>query len=321
MCRKRGWRAELGLVERSALFAYSKEWAGRQKQAGRLKGCNMAGKAAEGKQGGVVRVFADGRAEQALRPLAAEVPVSLTYNGIAHVVMMATPRDITDFAVGFSLAEGIVGAASEIAGVEVREVPPGLLVRVDIPASRAEKLIDMRRGLVGQTGCGICGVTELEHAIRALRPVGPPPVFTHAAVFRALAALPEHQSLNRETGAVHAAAFADAQGNILLAREDVGRHNALDKLVGALAGAGRNPASGFALVTSRCSFELVQKCASAGIPALAAISAPTDLAVDLARRAGLTLIALARRDSMLVFNDPSGLFGPAAASSAERRRA
>ena len=248
----------------------------------------------------------------ASRFLAAEVPVSLTYNGIAHVVMMATPRDIEDFAVGFSLAEGIVESAAEIKGVEAREIPPGLLVRVDIPAHRAEALIDRRRGLVGQTGCGICGVTELEHAIRAVRAVGHPPALAPEALFRALEELSGHQPLNRETGAVHAAAFADVQGNILLAREDVGRHNALDKLIGALAREGRDAASGFALVTSRCSFELVQKCAAANVPALVAISAPTDLAVDLARRAGLTLVALARRDAVLVFNDPCGLFSPPA---------
>ncbi|MGK2286186.1 formate dehydrogenase accessory sulfurtransferase FdhD [Pedomonas sp. V897] len=268
--------------------------------------------------GAVVRINRDGAACAATRPLAEEVPVSLTYNGIAHVVMMATPRDIEDFAVGFSLAEGIVDSASEIAGIEVRPIPPGLLVRVDIPGPRAEQLIDRRRGLVGQTGCGICGVTELEHAIRAVRVVGRPPALTPDALFRALDGLADHQPLNRETGAVHAAAYADSAGRILLAREDVGRHNALDKLIGALARQGAATAEGFALVTSRCSFELVQKCASAGLPALVAISAPTDLAVDLARRAGLTLVALARRDSVLVFNDPDGLFPPSAGAPALR---
>jgi len=261
----------------------------------------------------VMRLMSGGQVEAAARTLAAEVPVSLTYNGIAHVVMMATPRDIEDFAVGFSLAEGIVDSAAEISGVEVREIAPGLLVRVDIPPARQEELIGKRRGLVGQTGCGICGVTELEQAIRAVRVVPPPPSLGAQAVFRALEALSSHQPLNRETGAVHAAAFADSAGNILLAREDVGRHNALDKLVGALAREGRDAASGFAVMTSRCSFELVQKCASAGIPALVTVSAPTNLAVDLARRAGLTLIALARADSALVFNDPSGLFAHQAA--------
>lgn len=255
-----------------------------------------------------VRLLADGGVERAARALAAEVPVSLTYNGIAHVVMMCTPRDIEDFAVGFSLAEGIVEAPSEILGVEVRELVQGLLVRVDIPPHRAEDLIDRRRGLVGQTGCGICGVTELEHAIRAVRTVPRPPAVAPQAIFRALEALSGHQPLNRETGAVHAAAFADASGAILLAREDVGRHNALDKLVGALAREGRDGACGFAVMTSRCSFELVQKCAGAGIPMLVTVSAPTDLATDLARRAGLTLVALARRDSALVVSDPRGLF-------------
>ncbi len=256
----------------------------------------------------MVRLLPNGTVERAVRPLAAEVPVSLTYNGIAHVVMMATPEDIEDFAVGFSLAEGIVGGIGEIRGIEVRQIAPGLLVRVDIPEARSEQLVAQRRGLVGQTGCGICGVTELEHAIRAVRSVPPPPPLAPQALFAALEALFAHQPLNRATGAVHAAAFADSGGNILLAREDVGRHNALDKLVGALAREGRDPASGFAVMTSRCSFELVQKCASAGVPALVTVSAPTDLAVDLARRAGLTLVALARRDSALVLNDPYGLF-------------
>ena len=264
----------------------------------------------------VLELFADtARApDHPVRRLIAEVPVSLTYNGVAHVVMMATPLDIEDFAIGFTLTDGLADTVGDIANVEVREVPPGLLVRVNLPARLAERLSGRRRGMVGQTGCGLCGVIELEQAVPAARAVPPPGPVTPDAIFRALAVLSDRQSLNQATGAAHAATFVDWQGDLRLVREDVGRHNAFDKLIGALASANIDRASGFAMLTARCSYELVAKAMMAGIPMLVTLSAPTDLAARLARDAGLTLLCLARKDSVIVCNDPARLFDQAAGS-------
>jgi len=242
------------------------------------------------------------------RAVAAEVPVALTYNGISHVVMMITPADIEDFAIGFSLVEAVVDRLEEIKEVEVRDTEAGLLVDIRIPQPRLEAVIERRRNLVGQTGCGLCGVEDLEDAIRPLPPLESRPPLSYEAVHRALETLRDWQPLNADCGAIHAAAFADWDGAIQAAREDVGRHNAFDKLTGHLARAGRDPADGFVLLTSRCSYELVHKAIAARTPALATVSAPTTLAIELARGADLTLIALARSDSMLCFNDPQGLF-------------
>lgn len=242
------------------------------------------------------------------RTVAAEVPVALTFNGISHVVMMTTPADFEDFAVGFALGEGIVEDVAEIEAIEARDTEAGILIDIRIPPERVEALIDRRRNLVGQSGCGLCGMEDLEDAIRPLPPLEACPALGYPAAHRALEALRAWQPLNAECGAVHAAAFADWSGEILAAREDVGRHNALDKLVGHIARAGLDPAGGFALLSSRCSYELVHKAIAARIPALVTVSAPTTLAIELARGAGLTLIALARSDSMLCFNDPHGLF-------------
>lgn len=249
-----------------------------------------------------------GRAATA-REVAAEMPTALSFNGVAHVVMMTTPRDFEDFAVGFALGEGIVETADEISEIGARATEAGMLLDIRIPQARAEALLGRRRNLVGQSGCGICGLEELDEALRPLPPLGTVPALTREAVDRALDALRTYQPLNAATGAVHAAAFCDAAGAILAAREDVGRHNAFDKLIGHMARIRLDPASGFALLSSRCSYELVQKAVAARIPALVTISAPTALAVRLAREARLTLIALARADSMLCFCDPHGLFG------------
>jgi FdhD protein len=259
-----------------------------------------------------VYVDRSGRPARRERALAAECPVSITYNGLAHAVMMATPSDIEDFLVGFSLTEEIVASAAEIESMDVRALELGLLGQVWIPADRQKTMMEHRRNLVGQTSCGICGLVELEQAVRRYGPVAAVPQVDTAAVFAAFDALPERQVLNRETGAAHAAAFADRQGRILAVREDVGRHTALDKLIGHLARDGIDPASGFVAMTSRISFELVQKCLSRGIPMLAGISVPTALAVDLASSHRLTLVALARSDGFQVFSDPHGLFPTAA---------
>ena len=257
-------------------------------------------------------VFVDrtGAATVRQRALASECPVSITYNGLAHAVMMATPQDIEDFLVGFSLTEEIVASAAEIESIDVRPLELGLLGQVWIPAERQKAMMEHRRNLVGQTSCGICGLVELEQAVRRYGPIGATPRAGAPAVFAAFDALPGLQALNRETGAAHAAAFADHSGRLVAVREDVGRHTALDKLIGHLAREGIDPASGFVAMTSRISFELVQKCLSRGIPMLAGISVPTSLAVDLARSHGLTLVALARSDGFQVFADPHGLFDP-----------
>lgn len=255
-------------------------------------------------------VFVDraGIATARQRALASECPVSITYNGLAHAVMMATPQDIEDFLVGFSLTEEIVASAAEIGSLDVRALELGLLGQVWIPAERQKALMEHRRNLVGQTSCGICGLVELEQAVRRYGPIAAKPKAGAAAVFAAFDALPGRQALNAETGAAHAAAFADHEGRLVAVREDVGRHTALDKLIGHLAREGIDPASGFVAMTSRISFELVQKCLSRGIPMLAGISVPTSLAVELARSHGLTLVALARSDGFQVFADPHALF-------------
>jgi FdhD protein len=256
-----------------------------------------------------LRIAADGRApEPGERALASETPVSLSYNGVAYVVMMMTPEHVEDFVLGFSYSESILDRPEELLGLDLRSHGSGLLAAAEIPAERSQAVLKGRRNLVGQAGCGICGLVELEQALRPLPALTARPVCSEAAMRRALADLAERQPLNRETGAVHAAAFADPDGKIKAVREDVGRHNAFDKLIGHGLKTGLDPESGFVLVTSRLSYELVQKAVRWGVPALAAISAPTTLAVDLAKEARLTLAALVRPDAFLVFNDPYGVF-------------
>jgi formate dehydrogenase accessory protein FdhD len=230
-----------------------------------------------------------------------EVAVALVYNGVSHAVMMASPRDLEDFARGFSLTEGLVARASEIYDIEVEQVGRGIEVKLEIAAQRMAALQERRRTLAGRTGCGLCGVDSLE---AALRPVaasrGLPPV-TRAAISRAMAALPGHQNLNQESGAAHAAGWADREGALLAVREDVGRHNALDKLAGALAKAGAAAPGGFVVVTSRCSYEMVQKAAAMGAAAIAAVSAPTSLAIETAEQAGMPLVAFARDNRLTAY--------------------
>lgn len=255
-----------------------------------------------------VFVARDGSSTARGRVLAAEVPVSISYDGLAYAVMMASPVDIEDFVTGFSLTEEVVASPAGIEAIEIRPLELGLLAQVRLAGERGRDMLRSRRTLVGQTGCGICGVVELEQAVRRYGGNRHRPDLDAAAVFAAFDALPGRQALNAATGAVHAAGFATRSGGLLAVREDVGRHNALDKLIGHLARAGIDPASGFVLMTSRISFELVQKCLAAGLPAVAGISAPTGLAVRLSRENNLTLLALARRDGFQVFSDPYGQF-------------
>ncbi|MEX2647382.1 MAG: formate dehydrogenase accessory sulfurtransferase FdhD [Alphaproteobacteria bacterium] len=236
--------------------------------------------------------------------VAVEAPVAFVYNGIEHAVMMATPTDVEDFAVGFTLAEGIVGDADEIASVAVSEVAQGVRLDVAIPDADARRLQRQRRNLAGRTGCGLCGVVGIDQALRALPALPPGSPVAAAAIVAALAALPESQVVNRRTGSVHAAAFAERDGTIVAVREDVGRHNALDKVIGAVARSGRDPAQGFVVITSRCSMEMVQKAATVGVSLLVAISAPTSLAIDLAEGCGLCLVAFARGESFNVYSHP-----------------
>lgn len=242
------------------------------------------------------------------REIAGETPVSLTYNGLAYAVMMATPQDLEDFAVGFSLTQAAVERAEDIIEIEIHEAALGYVVRIQIPPERFKILAGRRRNVVGQTGCGMCGIVELDKALLPLTPVGAPKEITARAMFAALETMRSKQVLHEATGAMHGAAFFTPEGSLVALREDVGRHNAFDKLIGALLRSGVDLTAGFAALTSRCSYELVEKAVMAKIPVLATVSAPTHLAVERAREGGLTLISLARRDSALVFNDPSGCF-------------
>jgi FdhD protein len=240
-----------------------------------------------------------------IESVAAEVPVALVYNGTSHVVMMATPQDLADLALGFSLSEGILRRPSEMSELEIVELSSGIEIRMTIDRRRAAVFDVRRRNLAGRTGCGICGVDSLEAALRPLPKLRPSTAPSSVAIRRALAALPAAQRINSETHSVHAAAWADMRGEIKLLREDVGRHNALDKLIGAMPAASIDPAEGFVVITSRCSMEMVQKSVTMGIPTLVAISAPTTLAIRLAEDAGLRMIALARADSLTVYAEGS----------------
>lgn len=256
-----------------------------------------------------VRRWRNGRDEFDRDCIAEEVPIAFVYNGRPHVVMMATPRDLDDFALGFSLSEAVIGRADELKGIETQTLLEGIEVRLDVPTTRAEALEKRRRNLTGRTSCGLCGTQALEDAMRQPPPVSGGPRIESAVLQHALAQLHERQPLNVATGATHAAAWARADGRIVLLREDVGRHNALDKLIGAMARANEDPQGGFLVITSRASYEMVQKAATVGITLVAAISAPTALAIHLAEETGVTLIGFARRESHVVYTRPQRIAG------------
>lgn len=238
-----------------------------------------------------------------------EVPIALVYNGIRHVVMLMTPCDLEDFAVGFSITEGIVAGIGEIHSIDVSPATQGFELRIAINAERMPALLQRRRNMESRSGCGLCGLESLDQALQALRPVASQLVTTAFAVHRALDALPLQQPMNAATGAVHAAAWILPGGRIELVREDVGRHNALDKLIGAVARRHWSFAEGFLVVTSRASAEMAQKAAIAGIPMLVAISAPTALAIRIANEARLTLVGFARPQQHVVYTHPERLQG------------
>jgi FdhD protein len=250
------------------------------------------------------------------RAIPEEVAVAFTYDGGAHAVMMATPRDLEDLAVGFTLTEGIVAAPAEIRDLAVIEEAAGIELRMWLTETKGAALRDRRRHIAGPTGCGLCGIESLAEAMRPVAMVAGGLAFTPGEIMAATEALNPLQALNRETHAVHAAAFWRRDAGIALIREDVGRHNALDKLVGAMARTGVSGADGLLLLTSRVSVEMVQKAAIAGFPTLVAVSAPTALAVRTAEAAGITLAAIARRDGFEIFAHPHRIAAEAVADVA-----
>ncbi|HYN76475.1 MAG TPA: formate dehydrogenase accessory sulfurtransferase FdhD [Lamprocystis sp. (in: g-proteobacteria)] len=254
-----------------------------------------------------VQQIEGGRTLRRVDEVIEEVPVALVYNGVSHAVMLVTPTDLEDFALGFSLGEGIVGSAGELEGCECVPVPQGIECRMALGYTRVTALKERRRTLAGRTGCGLCGVESLAALERPTVPVARTCTPRTGAIARALAELPQHQPLFRRTGGGHAAAWVGADGQVRLVREDVGRHNALDKLIGALARAHFAPTDGFAICTSRASYEMVQKAMTAGIGLLVAVSAPTASAIRLAQAAHITLVGFARGERMLVYTYPDAI--------------
>jgi FdhD protein len=239
--------------------------------------------------------------------VAEEVPVSLIYNGIPHVVMLATPTNLEDFALGFSITEGIIEKPSELHSTHIYNRSNGIEIRLEIPESRFCNISDKARNLTGRTGCGLCGASTLQQAIRDPKSVQGELSVSAAELLAGLTAISRHQQLNQLTGAVHAAAWVVPGQDVQHVREDVGRHNALDKLIGLLLRIGKNPATGFVIITSRASYEVVQKAASVSISLLAAMSAPTGLAIRIADEAGLTLVGFVRDNQHVVYTHPERL--------------
>jgi len=235
--------------------------------------------------------------------VAEEVPVAFIYNGISHAVMLATPQDLEDFALGFSLAEGILSHPKELYSIETVAQLTGIELRMEIAAERFHQLKEKRRSMTGRTGCGLCGAESLAQALRLPDTVNrSSETFSSAAILKALAAAHHNQPLQAETGATHASFWVTPDGEVEMAREDVGRHNALDKLLGAKAKG--DIKHGFVLTTSRASYEMVQKAAVAGVAMLVAISAPTGLAIRMAEQCGITLVGFARAEQYVVYTHP-----------------
>ncbi|NOT15369.1 MAG: formate dehydrogenase accessory sulfurtransferase FdhD [Methylotenera sp.] len=233
--------------------------------------------------------------------LAEETPIALIYNGVSHAVMLATAQDLEDFALGFSLSEGIVKSTSELYGIEVKTQPNGIELHCEIASERFAKLKERRRTLAGKTGCGLCGAENLAQAMRYPAPLKTQVKFKVTSISKGLQGVQAQQALQQKTGATHASAYVLANGEVALVREDVGRHNALDKLIGALAKT-NFAQDGFIITTSRASFEMVQKTASAGVSMLVGVSAPTGLAVRVAEACGLTLVGFAREKRCVIYS-------------------
>ena len=246
------------------------------------------------------RAWRNGSALFGERILAEEVPVAFSYDGVTHAVLMATPDDLEDFALGLSYTEGIVSAAADIAELEVVGVSDGIVLRMWLTGDRSDAFAERRRRFVGPAGCGMCGLESLAEANRAIPVVSYDLQVSRQDIAEAVAALPSRQQLNMQTKAVHAAAFWQPDQTLVL-REDVGRHSALDKLAGALLLRGLSAAEGIIVLSSRISIELVQKSAMMGAAIIVGVSAPTALAVRIAEMAGLTLVGIARDDGFEVF--------------------
>ena len=255
------------------------------------------------------------------RSIPEETAVALTYNGGTYAVMMATPQDLEDFAVGFSLSEGVINSPADMDSLDLVRLDDGIEVRMWLGKRKADRLQERRRHIAGPTGCGLCGIDSISEAMRPAAVVGSGRQFSSEQIMTAMRSVSSRQKLNIETRAVHAAAFWDVVGGIVALREDVGRHNALDKLSGALARGSVAAGEGIILLTSRVSVEMVQKSAVIGASVMVSVSAPTALAVRMAEAAGLTLVAIARADGFEVFTHPGRIrFGSVAAAACQQRR-
>lgn len=249
-------------------------------------------------------VWRESGISESRRSIPEETAIALTYNGGTYAVMMATPQDLEDFAVGFSLNEGVVSSSEEIESLETLEVNDGIELRMWLSQANADRLSERRRQMAGPTGCGLCGIDSIVEAMRPATTVGLGRSFLPAQIMNAIESLPSRQKLNIETRAVHAAAFWNPEQGIVALREDVGRHNALDKLAGALARSAARAEGGMILLTSRVSVEMVQKTAAIGASVMVSVSAPTALAVKMAESANITLAAIARADGFEIFTHP-----------------
>ncbi|MCZ6852930.1 MAG: formate dehydrogenase accessory sulfurtransferase FdhD [Gammaproteobacteria bacterium] len=248
-----------------------------------------------------VRRFEHGQLREVEEVVAEERAVALVYNGVSHAVMMATPEDLEDFAFGFSLTENIIEEPSQLYDVHPADHALGIELNINIASGRFALLNKRRRNLTGRTGCGLCGAESLEHAIRPVQKVGAVKPIPAQAIAHARISFSEHQPLQAITGAVHGAAWCDRTGEVIVLREDVGRHNALDKLLGSLARSGFEPEAGFVFISSRISYEMVQKVSAFDIAVLAAVSAPTRLAIEIGEQSGVTLIAFVREGRHSVY--------------------
>jgi FdhD protein len=243
------------------------------------------------------------------RAIPEETAVAFTFNTASYAVMMATPQDLEDFAVGFSLTEGVISSINAIDSIDIVEEEVGIELRIWLKAADAVEFLGRRRKMAGPTGCGLCGIESLVEAMRPPPDVVKGRVFTPNQIMTAVDSLFPMQVLNRETRAVHAAGFWTPERGLVAVREDVGRHNALDKLAGALAEDGATAREGLVVLTSRVSVEMVQKSAAIGAPTIVAVSAPTALAVRMAEACGMTLVAIARKDGFEVFTHPHRVRG------------
>jgi FdhD protein len=248
--------------------------------------------------------YQTGKTSASHRAVPEETAIAFTFNGSTHAVMMATPADLEDFGVGFALSEGLAETPSEVGSLDIIGTPLGIEIRAWLPEHRAKAYAARRRSMAGPTGCGLCGIESLEEAARPAPFVSNASRFDSQAIVAAMAALPAEQRLNRETRAVHAAGFWTPARGLLAVREDVGRHNALDKLIGALARSGIAASHGIVVLTSRVSIELIQKTARLGAPVVAAVSCPTAAGIRLAESCGITLVAVARGQDFEIFTHP-----------------